>query len=104
MRLTDICVRTSSARIRPGIRGVANGTPGGCERPSVVNDDGEEGRVDLEAAVVFDEAKLLELVHEEVHAGPRRPDHFGERLLRYSRQQPLRMILISVAREQQQRA
>jgi hypothetical protein len=35
---------------------------------SVVHDDRQEGMIDLEAAVVFDETELLELVHEEVHA------------------------------------
>jgi hypothetical protein len=31
-----------------------------------VHDDGQEGMIDLEAAVVLDEPELLELVHEEV--------------------------------------
>ena len=39
-----------------------------------MDDDGDERGIDLEAAVVFDEAQLLELVHEEVHAGTCRPD------------------------------
>ena len=55
----------------------------------VVHDDGQEGRMNREAVgVIFDEAKLPELIQEEVHAGPRRPDHFGEGLLRYRRYQP----------------
>ena len=77
-----------------------------CRR--VVYDDGQEGRIDREAAVkaavVVDEAQLLELVHEEVHAGPRRPDHVGKCLLRHSRQRPLGLLPLAVAREQQQRA
>ena len=63
-------------------------------RLSVVYDDGQEGRIDLEAAVIFDEAKLLELVHEGVHAGPRRPHHLSERLLRYSWQHALALVLL----------
>src|ERR1700676_5395249 len=70
---------------------------------SVVYDDGEEGRIDLEAAVIFDEAKLLELVHEGVHAGPRRPHHLGECFLRDSRQ-PLWLVILAIAREQQKGA
>src|SRR4029079_12809161 len=69
-----------------------------------MHDDGHEGGIDLEAAVVFDEAKLLELVHKEVHARTRRPDHFSEGFLRDSRQHPTRFVLLAVACEQQQRA
>jgi hypothetical protein len=50
-------------------------------RKSVAQHDAQEGAVDLEPAVVLDEAELPELVHEEVHPGPRRPDHLGQRLL-----------------------
>jgi hypothetical protein len=39
----------------------------------VVKDDGRERLIDLEAALVLDEAQLLELVHEEVHARARVP-------------------------------
>jgi hypothetical protein len=31
----------------------------------VVHEDGQEGMMDLEAAVVFDETQLLEFVHEK---------------------------------------
>ena len=43
-----------------------------------MHDDGHEGGIDLEAAVIFDEAKLLELVHEEVHAETGRTEYFDE--------------------------
>ena len=39
----------------------ANRDPMGLDAPLVVHDDGQEGMVDLEAAVVFDETELLEL-------------------------------------------
>ena len=45
-------------------------------RASVVRDDAEDGRVDRDAVVVRDEPEVPELVHEEIHACPRRPDRF----------------------------
>ena len=49
---------------------------GSAARPGlVVHDDGQEGRIDCEAAgVIADEAELPEFVQEEVHAGPRRSE------------------------------
>ena len=55
-------------------------------------------------AVVVDEAEPSELVHEEVHARARRPDHFREHLLRDPGQHPSRSIRLAVTREQEQRA
>jgi hypothetical protein len=46
-----------------------------------VEDDIEEGAVNLQAAVVFNEAELPKLVHEETDPGPRRPDHLGQGFL-----------------------
>src|SRR5665213_3490981 len=47
---------------------------------SVVQDDAQEGAVDFEGqlAVVFDEAQLLELVQEDIHARARRAHHLRE--------------------------
>src|ERR1044071_5947820 len=39
----------------------------------VVNDNVQQRRVDLQSAIIFDEAKLAELVHEEVDPRARRP-------------------------------
>ena len=47
----------------------------------IVHDDRQEGMLDLEDAVVFDETQLLELVHKEVHARARRADHLRKGLL-----------------------
>ena len=35
--------------------------------PLLVQDNGEKGLVDLDFAVVLDEAQLPELVHEQIH-------------------------------------
>jgi hypothetical protein len=64
--------------------------PGGSapEAGVIVTDDVQQGIVDLQLAVVLNESELSELVHKMAHARPRRPDHFGERLLtdlRYDR-------------------
>lgn len=37
----------------------------------------------MNCAVVFDEAKFPELVHEKINSGPRRADHLRQHLLRY---------------------
>ena len=47
----------------------------------VSQDDAEERVVDLQLPVVFDEPELPELVHEEIHARARGPDHLGQRFL-----------------------
>src|SRR5687768_15194657 len=64
-----------------GVRNCTAATPWTGVR-SLVQDDAEQGAVDLEAgSVVVDEAELAELVHEEVDARARRADHLGEQLL-----------------------
>ena len=59
--------------------------PGRSEFPRenrlIVQDNAEEGGVDLQAAVVINEPEVLELVHEEVDARSRRPARFSERFL-----------------------
>src|SRR5678815_4064332 len=50
--------------------------------PSLVQYDTDESRVNLQAAVVFDESELPKLVHEKVHARACRTHHLGERFLR----------------------
>src|SRR4051812_36341814 len=55
------------------------------KKPSVVQDDGQKRRIDVDArfevAVVLNEAEPLELVHEKVHARASGPDHLRERFL-----------------------
>src|SRR5271168_5412334 len=65
-----------------------------------VEDDGQQGFVDLDSAVVLDEAEFPEFIHEEIHAGTRGADHFGKRFLGYLRKSTVRLILFAVACEQ----
>jgi hypothetical protein len=71
---------------------------------SVVEDDAEEGGVDLEAAVVLDEAEFSEFVHEEIDAGAGGADHFGEHFLGNFGEHSLRFIFLAVAGEEQEGA
>jgi hypothetical protein len=47
----------------------------------LVQDDTEEGAVDLKPAIVMNEAQFPEFVHEEVYPGARRANHFRQHLL-----------------------
>ena len=65
-----------------------------------MEDDAEKRRVDPNLSVVLNEAKVSELVHEEVDARTRGPDHLRKRLLRYLRDPLLWSLLIAVSRQQ----
>ena len=69
-----------------------------------MQNDAQKRTVDLQRPVVFDEAKLPELVHEEADARPRRPNHLGKRLLTDPCGNGLRLPLLAEIREQQERA
>ena len=45
-----------------------------------MEDDIEEGTVDVQPAVVVDEPQSVEHILEETDAGPRGADHLGQRL------------------------
>ena len=47
----------------------------------VVQDNTEEGRIYVEAAVVLDEAQFSEFIHEKIDARSRCPDHLRQSLL-----------------------
>src|SRR5882762_7236997 len=47
----------------------------------VVQNDVEEGTVNMQAVVVVNEAELPEFIHKETDSRPRCADHFGERFL-----------------------
>src|SRR5712692_11553362 len=70
----------------------------------VAQDNTQEGIVDVDLAVVLDEAQFPEFVHEKIDPGPRRANHLRQHLLRYFGNHLLRLALRAVAREQQQSA
>ena len=59
--------------------------------------------MDLNLAVVFDEAQFPEFVHEKIDPGPRCANHLRQHLLRYFGKRFVRMARCAIAREQQQR-
>src|ERR1700691_2501463 len=76
-----------------------------CARNNlVVQDNAQEGIVDVDLAVVFDESQFLEFVHEQIDSGSRRTNDLRQHLLRYFGKRFLRLSGRTVAREQQQSA
>ena len=49
----------------------------------LVQDNIQKGSVDMEPAVISNEAQFLEFIHEKIDSGARCPDHFRQSLLRY---------------------
>lgn len=66
-----------------------------------MKNDTEEGVVDLNFSVVFDEAESPELIHEEVDPGPRCADHLRQDFLGHFRNNFLRLVFSSISSEQQ---
>jgi hypothetical protein len=58
--------------------------------------------VDLQVAVVLDEAQSPELVHEVADPGPRRADDLGQRRLADRRRDRLRPAVLAEIRQQQE--
>src|ERR1700676_2871357 len=71
---------------------------------SIVQHHAEEGIVDVDLAVVLDEAQFPEFVHEKIDAGPCCANHLRQHLLRNFGEHFLRLALRAVARKQQQSA
>ncbi len=69
-----------------------------------MQDNTQEGIVDLDLAVVSNEAQFPELVHEQIDSRPRRANHLRQHFLRYFGKHPLRLARRAIAREQQQSA
>jgi hypothetical protein len=67
-----------------------------------VQDDSEEGIVDVDFSVVLDETQFSKFVHEEIDAGPRSANHLREHLLRHLGEHLFRLVACAVASEQEQ--
>src|SRR4029077_5484393 len=70
----------------------------------LVQDNSQQGIVDVDLAVVFDEAQFSELVHEKIDPRACGTDHLRQHLLRYFKKHLLRLARRAIAREQQQSA
>jgi hypothetical protein len=70
----------------------------------LVQDNTQQGRVDVDPAIVLNEAQFLEFIHEEINPRPRCPNHFRQRLLRYFGKHFLGLVLLAIASEQQKSA
>jgi hypothetical protein len=66
-----------------------------------VQDNAQEGRIDVDLAVILNEAQFPEFVHEEIDSGVRCANHLGQHLLRHFGKYLLRLVLVAVMREQQ---
>ena len=58
--------------------------------------------MDVQAAIVVDEAQLSELIQEETHPGPGGADHLGERFLTDLRNHVLRLPVLPKVGQQQE--
>lgn len=67
-----------------------------------VENDGQQGFIDFDSAVVFDEAEFSEFIHKEIHAGASGAYHFRQGLLGDLRKRAIRLILFAIAGEQEQ--
>jgi hypothetical protein len=70
----------------------------------LLQDGIQEGRVDVETAIISNETLLRELFHEEVNSGSRCPYHFRQNLLRYSGNHLFGCVLAAIASEKQKSA
>jgi hypothetical protein len=61
-----------------------------------VQDDTQEGIVDLKSAIVMNEAQFPEFIHEKINTRASCANHFRQHLLGYSEKQLLRRGLLAV--------
>jgi hypothetical protein len=90
--------------LQPLSRMVMHGAGTRTQFALVMQHDAQERSIDLNPAVVPDEAQLLEFVHEQIDARPRCANHLGQRFLRYLWEHSLRPVLLSVSSKQQKSA
>ena len=65
-------------------------------RSLLVQDNTQEGSVDVETAIVFNEAQFLEFIHEKIDPAARCSYHFRQCLLRYFGDHFLRLVLLAI--------
>jgi hypothetical protein len=68
-----------------------------------VQDDTQEGIVDLKSTIVPNEPQFPEFIHEKVNARARCANHFRQHLLGYAEKHLLRWRFLPIASEQQKR-
>jgi hypothetical protein len=68
----------------------------------LVQDNAQEGFVDVDLAIVLDKAQFSEFVHEKIDPGTRCANHLRQRLLGYIGNHLLRLVLRPISRKQQQ--
>ena len=64
-----------------------------------VQENTQERIVDVDLAVILDEALYPEFIREDIDSGPRCANHLRQHLLRYFGKHPLRIALLLKARE-----
>ena len=69
-----------------------------------MENNAQKGSINVETAIVFNEAQFLEFIHLKIDPGASCPDHFRQRLLRYFGKHFLRLVLLAIASEQQKSA
>ena len=92
-------------RVPTGLRSVS--MPVSDKRESwrlFVQDNAQEGIVDVDLAVVLDKAQFPEFVHEKIDPRPRCANHFRQHFLRYFGEHLLSMARRAIARKQQKSA
>jgi hypothetical protein len=62
-----------------------------------MQDNTEEGTVDVEPAIGVNKAQFLEFIHKQINSRPRRANHFRQGFLRYFSDNFLRLVFLSVA-------
>src|SRR5689334_3931543 len=70
----------------------------------IVEDDSQEGIVDLKSAIVTNEPQFSEFIHKKIDPLARSADHFREHLLGYFREYSLRVFLLAISGKQQKSA
>ena len=69
-----------------------------------MQDNTQEGSVDMQPAIILNEPQFLEFIHEKIDPGTRCANHFRQRLLRYFGKHLLRLGFLAIASEQQKSA